>query len=198
MAGIRLAETASLPRLSLMCEVASSQLVDSSNFCDALQACEEQKKDTANPLPFLRKAAMEVVFSGPRAVYVLPSFRQALQERGEAMVPTILTGAMEAIENEEVQYHHQQHHQQHHSSPAANKNKRKAEHHHWQIAAFNYFPVIDRRDFFKREEERLKRRRERGILDEAPPAKKSKKRPPARKTAVSGMPRKMMAKRSQR
>jgi hypothetical protein len=61
LAGISLAEEASLPRLSLMCEVAACSLLESSNIVEALSMCTRQDQLTGNPLKRLRTAAMTIV-----------------------------------------------------------------------------------------------------------------------------------------
>jgi hypothetical protein len=52
LAGITLAEEANMLRLSLMCEVAASQLVNCGNAVDALAACETHKQLKSNPRLF--------------------------------------------------------------------------------------------------------------------------------------------------
>ena len=99
LAGIRLAEEAGVRRLSLMCEVAASQLVTTTNVVEALSACTTQKTQTSNPLSRLRDAAMRTVLQhGSRAaVYNMPVFREALEGRITSIIPTLLTGTVEAI-----------------------------------------------------------------------------------------------------
>lgn len=101
LAGIALAEEAKMKRLSLMCEVAASQLVESCNVVEALSRCTAQEKLTGNPLPRLRKAAVGVMFSGgQRGVVDLtrtPTFRRALEEKSSTLVPALLIGTMEAM-----------------------------------------------------------------------------------------------------
>jgi hypothetical protein len=146
-----LAEEASLPRLSLMCEIAAAQLVSSSNVVDALAMCQTQKELTGNSLPRLRKAAMDIVLrSGPRGVFVLPTFRRALEERGKNLIPTLLAGTMEAVDNAETK----------NKKGAGGGDKRD-----WQEIALEYFEFVDREDTNKRERERRKRRMERWESD---------------------------------
>jgi hypothetical protein len=98
LAGIRLAEDAGMRRLSLMCEVAASQLVSTANVVDALSACTLQQTLTGNPLVRLREVSMHTVLQcGARSVYDLPTFRQALEGRATSIIPTLLTGTAEAI-----------------------------------------------------------------------------------------------------
>ena len=106
VAGIALAEEAGLPRLSLMCEVAASQLVSltGSNVTEALTMCTQQNKLTGNPLPRLREVAIGIVLrTGPRGIYDTPTFRRALEERSSSIIPTLLSGTMEAVEKDKKQ-----------------------------------------------------------------------------------------------
>ena len=107
LAGIALAEEAGMPRLSLMCEVAASQLVSTngSNITEALSACTQQAKLTGNPLTRLREVAIGVILRvGPRGVYDTATFRRALEERSTSIIPTLLSGMMEAVEKEKKQH----------------------------------------------------------------------------------------------
>jgi hypothetical protein len=98
LAGIRLAEEAGMRRLSLMCEVAASHLVNGANIVDALSACTLQQALTGNPLVRLREVSMSAILQlGSRIVYDLPTFRLALEGRATSIIPTLLTGTAEAI-----------------------------------------------------------------------------------------------------
>jgi len=102
LAGIRLAEEAELPRLSLMCEIAASQLVSAATLLESLALCEESKRGKCgNGLSILRRAVMQHVLAhGARGVAdlaAMPSFQRGLQERGDVVVPSLLTGVAEAI-----------------------------------------------------------------------------------------------------
>lgn len=142
LSALQLAEDASMPRLSLMCEVAAAQLVGTNNVVDAISICETQKQATGNELPVLRKAAMDVVLrSGARGVYALPTFRRALQDRSGYMVPTLLTGTAEAVQKGE--------------------KKKKSHKRDWKTIAFNFFDEMDYSDACAREYERHKYRVER-------------------------------------
>ena len=86
LAGIALAEEAHLPRLSLMCEVAASQLVDSHNVIDVLSSCRVQQQKTGNRLPILRRAAiLDCIMAngsgGIDVLYANPTFKSSLHER---------------------------------------------------------------------------------------------------------------------
>lgn len=148
LAGIALAEQAGMHRLSLMCEVAASQLLSTANVVEALSICTSQKNNTGNDLARLRKAAMDVVLrSGSRGVVELgrtPAFRRALEERRSFIVPTLLQGTMEAVTA--------------HDKTRGVKRDR---------TDINYpsFEELDREDSYKRERERRKRRLERWEKD---------------------------------
>lgn len=104
LAGIRLAEEAQMPRFSLMCEVAASQLVadNATAAVKALEVCGTQEQATGNSLPLLRKAAMNVVFRAhhmPTSRGITGVLSSALlQEQGSMLVPTLMNGTMEAVE----------------------------------------------------------------------------------------------------
>ena len=148
LAGIALAEEAGMHRLSLMCEVAASQLLSLTNVVEALSMCTNQKFLTGNSLPRLRKSAMEIVFkSGSRGVIELgrsPAFRRALEERASVIVPTLLEGTMEAVTL--------------HEKARGLKGDRSA-------LTVSCFDDLDRDDCYKRERERRKRRMERWEQD---------------------------------
>ena len=103
-AGITLAEEASMPRLSLMCEVAASMLVAPHNVIEALSLCQRTQDQWGNPLPRLRRASMEVVFhSKPFGIvydriYNNLAFKEAVQERASLLVPALFTGTADAVE----------------------------------------------------------------------------------------------------
>jgi len=142
-AGIMLAEEAGLPRLSIMCEVAASQLLTSSNVIEALSLCNNQTSASGNDLPLLRKAAMSVIFrNGSRGVSDLgrsQSFKRGLAARRAAIVPTLLQGTLEAVDAQEK------------------KGARRDRH---DLALLS-FEVLDSEDKYRRERERKKRRLER-------------------------------------
>ena len=86
--------------MPLMCEVAASRLVNTSNVVDALSMCTLQQARTGNPLPRLREVAINVTLRlGPRGVYDMPRFRNALEGRTTSIIPTLFTGTMQAIES---------------------------------------------------------------------------------------------------
>jgi len=140
LAALVLAEEAELPRLSLMCEVAAAQLITSTTVVTALECCETQKQWTGNPLPRLRKAAMDIVLKS--SSHLPTNFRQSLQDGRQDLVPTLLIGTMEAIDSVDEK-----------------KKRRKRE--DWQTIALEQFDPIDRQDSLRREQERRKRRKER-------------------------------------
>mmetsp|Transcript_8996 Transcript_8996/g.14441 ORF Transcript_8996/g.14441 Transcript_8996/m.14441 type:complete len:636 (+) Transcript_8996:181-2088(+) len=144
LAGINLAEEARIPRLSLMCEVAASQLLFTSNVVEALSICTAQKRISGNDLPRLRKAAMDIVLrSGARGVVELgrtPGFKKALEERRDVIVPTLLHGTMEAVTTYE-------------KSRGIKRDR--------SDICCQQFDDVDREDSVKRERERRKHRHER-------------------------------------
>jgi hypothetical protein len=106
LAGIQLAEEARLPRLSLMCEIAASELVSHVSVLEALALCEEQHRSTGNQLIHLRKAVMlyYILGRGPRGVNdvsSLPSFLRTLKDRSDVVVPSLMMGVMETIRDKQ-------------------------------------------------------------------------------------------------
>lgn len=98
LAGISLAEEAGMHRFSLMCEIAAAQLVSGANVVEALSMCTSQKTLTGNPLPRLREVAINIILrAGPRGVFNNPVFRRALEERTTSIIPTLLSGTVDAI-----------------------------------------------------------------------------------------------------
>jgi hypothetical protein len=164
LAGIRLAEEASLPRLSLMCEIAAGRLVCENSAIHALLACEEQKKRTNNPLTRLRQSAMEIILRSDR---ILTSrgigllLEKALEDQGSTLVPTLLLGAAEAVESLEKKKKKSSPHGSSSgggiafSSAASGLGSAKSD---WQTAAYASFSRIDKMEAKARERERRKRR----------------------------------------
>mmetsp|Transcript_90541 Transcript_90541/g.260974 ORF Transcript_90541/g.260974 Transcript_90541/m.260974 type:complete len:658 (-) Transcript_90541:8-1981(-) len=144
VAGIILADEAGLPRLSLMCEIAASQLVSASNVIEALSLCATQLATSGNDLPRLRKAAMDVVFkNGSRGVSELgrsESFKQGLASRRSVIVPTLLQGTLEAV-----------------SAEVKDESKLRDRFDLSQLS----FEVLDSEDKYHRAKERKKRKLER-------------------------------------
>ncbi len=102
LAGIALAEEAHMPRLSIMCEIAASQLVDNHNVVDVLSACQIQQQKTGNRLPILRRAAMLdcIMANGSVGIDQLYSgayFKNKLNERRGLVVPSLLDGCVEIM-----------------------------------------------------------------------------------------------------
>lgn len=144
IAGIVLAEEAGLPRLSIMCEVAASQLLTHANVFDALAQCAAQKSATGNDLPRLRKGAMSLIFrNGKRGVLDLERlqpFRRGYQARRAVVIPILMQGTLEAVgSNEKI---------------LAAKRERND----WKMLQYD---VEDTEDKFLRDRERKKRRIER-------------------------------------
>lgn len=148
IAGIRLAEEANMPRLSLMCEIAAAQLVDHSNAVDALVLCEEQRQLSGNALSRLRKATMELVLiSYQLGNDNLASLKDALKTKSSLLIPPLITGTMEAVEAGEKRMRHLNVSSMHFTE------KRD-----WQTIIRPYFEKIDSLDAKARERERRKRR----------------------------------------
>lgn len=102
LAGITLAEEAHMPRLSLMCEIAASLLVDKKNVIDVLSACQMQQQKTGNRLPILRKRAMLdcIMANGSNGIdhlYANPNFKSSLNERCGLVIPSLLDGTVEIM-----------------------------------------------------------------------------------------------------
>lgn len=149
IAGMQLAEEAEMPRLSFMCEIAAAQLVDPTCAVDALAACETQRQLTGNSLPRLRKATMDIVFraqiqSDKGASNLL---KKALRVKGPLLIPTLITGAMEAVEAGEKK-------KQHHSHSSFLTGEKRD----WQTMAYSYFDKFDKIDAKERDRERRKSR----------------------------------------
>ncbi|GAX12113.1 hypothetical protein FisN_15Lh194 [Fistulifera solaris] len=182
LSALLLAEEAALPRLALMCEVAAAQLVGVNTVVDALEACESQKRTTGNELPFLRKAAMEIVLrSSPRGVFSLPTFRQALEERSRTLVPTLLTGTADIMQKLELTRKH---------SESGSKRD-------WRAISQDYFSEMDYVDAVAREKERFKNRVERrksdlrlgplSVEDELKLFEKPKRKEVSRRRSMKGL-----------
>ena len=102
LAGITLAEEAHMPRLSLMCEIAASQLVNEHNVIDVLCACQVQQQSTGNRLPILRKAAMlDCIYnrgsSGVESLSKKESFKNGIEERRGLVISSLLDGTIEVM-----------------------------------------------------------------------------------------------------
>jgi hypothetical protein len=150
VAGVRLAEEANLPRLSLMCEIAAAQLVDHAHAVDALEVCEKQNQLTGNMLPRLRKATMEVVLMSCRFGddnYTTNMIKNGLAKKSAMLIPTLITGTMEAIEAREKRMRR--------FNTGATLSLDKQD---WQANARRHYDKIDQMDSMERDRERRKRR----------------------------------------
>jgi hypothetical protein len=153
LAAARLAEAAGFPRLSLMCEVAAAQLVEPTTAVEALAACEQQRLDTGNTLPLLRKSAMDeilVSYHLRRESEFTTVILKALSEQSTLLVPSLIAGIMEAKE-------------------AWEKRQRQTrgeimspEPRDWR----GTYAEIDQRDALERDRERRKRRRNDDLDDD--------------------------------
>lgn len=160
VAGIALAEEAGLPRMSLMCEVAASQLVAAtgSNVTEALTMCTQQNRLTGNPLVRLREVAIGVVLRvGPRGIYDTPAFRRALEERSTSIIPTLMSGTMEAVEKDKKQ------HEQDASRMTLRAKLLATRQRNFSAITESHFNELDREERWKREGERKRRRKERQL-----------------------------------
>jgi hypothetical protein len=102
LAGIALAEEAQMPRLSLMCEVAASQLITQNTVLDVLSACQLQQQKTGNRLPILRKAAMlDCIYPGGvqgfERLMEKPHFKKNFIEKSALVVPSLFDGTIELL-----------------------------------------------------------------------------------------------------
>jgi hypothetical protein len=166
LALIRLAETASLPRLSLMAEVAATVLLNRDFVLHALELCQEQALATGNPLPRLRRAAMERLLVSEKLLS--SRLLQRALEKGRMSVPTLLLGAKEAILEERVQM----------NEALVKRRQLLKDPTRWQENAFARFSVIDQIDKTKRAEERLKHRR--SSVDKTKAPQRRREAPPRR------------------
>lgn len=151
LSAIKLAETASMPRFSLMAEVAAAQLLTARQVVAALLLCDEQQQLSGNPLAHLRRAAMEIVLRSQNLLLGQP-FGDSLRQHGRQLVSTLLAGAVDAVEAEEDEEHHNK----------IKKGRLEASPNQWLRTALDFFPVIDRKERYARERERTSRRRELG------------------------------------
>lgn len=99
LAAIRLAEDACMPRFSLMCEIAASNLVSKSTVLEALSLCSTQEVKSGNRLPILRKSAISLLLQRPVLNEVVETnrFINTLKKESEAVVPSLLLGAKDII-----------------------------------------------------------------------------------------------------
>lgn len=97
LAGIALAEEANMPRLSLMCEIAASCLLNDSNVLDALARCAEQAIKTGNRLPVLRKKAMTHLIHAPLLKTLNKKWVNKLVDLKDLLVPAILQGTLDVV-----------------------------------------------------------------------------------------------------
>jgi hypothetical protein len=104
LAGIQLAEEAKMSRLSLMCEIAASEMVTDHSALEALALCEQQYRLSGNHLTHLRKSVMlyHVLGCGKKGVEKLSnmsSFKRTLREKSDDVVPSLMMGVMEAVKS---------------------------------------------------------------------------------------------------
>jgi hypothetical protein len=176
---VKLAFEAGLPRLALMAEVAASQLVTTANAVEALSFCHEARSELGRDLERLRKATMGLILRHGN-VWVYPSFRHELKERRHVLVPTLISGTVEALVDAAAAAPPGASGSSHHHSGSAGKGH----HHHastvlqtqrykklqdqfvrydsdeWRSGVFHRFRYLDRADKARRDDERKKRRLE--------------------------------------
>lgn len=150
LAGIQLAEEANIPRLSLMCQIAASQLVKPNTALEALIFCQQQFKASGNPLMILRKTVMihHLLTRGSEGVHdflATPSFNRTLHEKRDLVIPSLLTGINETMKS--FYEHHESFYDQVHAM-------RKLNTHEQHLS-------LDKHDALHRMQERMKRRKER-------------------------------------
>ena len=141
LAGIALAEEANMPRLSLMCEIASSCLLNDSNVLDALARCAEQESKTGNFLPILRKKAMTYLIHAPLLRTHNKKWISKLVDMKDLLVPAILQGTLDVVS----------------SSPHAKRKRLSVGH------PDPFYLVVDNEDKEARKRERLQSRMERKV-----------------------------------
>jgi hypothetical protein len=104
LAGIQLSEEASLPRLSLMCEIAASVLVTTTSALDVLGFCEVQQRKSGNGLTILRRAVMmnHVFMDGPKSILHLSNnhcLNRTLRDKKDIVVPGLLCGIKDLLQD---------------------------------------------------------------------------------------------------
>jgi hypothetical protein len=178
VAGIALAEEAGMHRLSLMCEIAASQLISTINIAiDALRKCEEYNQLYKNALPRVRQAATYEIFGSRNSIDTVLMPALVSEETNKLLVPPLLTGVMEAIAESNKNSSNN------HASGQSSKSRKKpslgstgtSHHHHHQhhhdsyssgnVSEFQsdideFLKKVDVEDFTERERERYKRRYE--------------------------------------
>lgn len=104
LATITLAEKASLPRLSYMCEIAATHLLDDINIIEALCVCSVQSKQSGNPLPRLRKAAMLYFLQHTHYKQLAPGsgFRKEFDAKSQVLIPSVLVGTEEVLRSKDT------------------------------------------------------------------------------------------------
>jgi hypothetical protein len=103
LAGIQLSEEALMPRLSLMCEIAASNLVTTTSALDVLGFCEIQQGRSGNRLNILRKAVMinHIFMDGPKGVLHLSnsySLYRTLRDKKDTVVPGLFSGVKDVLQ----------------------------------------------------------------------------------------------------
>jgi hypothetical protein len=201
LAGIALAEEARMPRLSLLCEVAASELVVDANVLDALASCTAQVQTSGNRLSLLRKKAMNHLLFVPllKELGETKKWLNQLEEHKELVVPALLQGTEEMVALMNLHLHHHSHnghghhnnnhgrdhhrgdhgnHNHGHSYTSSSGSKRKKLHaapedrdKERQV----FFETLDTKDRDRRRLERANRRMERKLGEHSGLSFRSKK-----------------------
>ncbi|GKY99028.1 hypothetical protein MPSEU_000858500 [Mayamaea pseudoterrestris] len=145
IAAIQLGELASMPRFSLMAEIAASLKLSGRNVVSALTLCEKQRQLSGNPLPRLRKAVMMVLKC--HRILNEPSFLDSLNSQGNEMIPSLLSGVVDAVEAEDSADYYKR-----------KKARLDAAPDQWRRQSMAYFPKIDQMERKARDLERSSRR----------------------------------------
>lgn len=103
LAGIQLSEEASIPRLSLMCEIAASNLITTTSALDVLGFCEIQQRRSGNRLAILRKTVMinHIFMEGPKGILHLSntySLHRTLRDKKDTVIPGLFWGVKDVLQ----------------------------------------------------------------------------------------------------
>lgn len=102
LAGIQLSEEALIPRLSLMCEIAASNLITTTSALDVLGFCEMQQRRSGNRLRILRKAVLinHIFLDGPKGVLHSnsKSLERTLRDKRDTVVPGLFWGLKDVLQ----------------------------------------------------------------------------------------------------
>ena len=99
LAGIVIGEESSMPKFSLMCEIAASHLINHKNVLEALSLCSTQALKSGNRLEILRNRATAYLLRTPvlDELSLDKPFMSNLNKNREQVVPALLHGTRESI-----------------------------------------------------------------------------------------------------